>query len=511
MPLKATSTISPPPQFDSHMNTESTTPPVVLVVDDEERNRELLQSFLEQDGYDVYVAESGAEALLLAKGVSPDLILLDVMMPGMDGFETCRRLREEAELKQVPVVMVTALDDRDSKLKGLEAGADEFLTKPIDVVELRIRARTVARLNRVRQLQTERSKFENIADESRDAYLIVTAVGIVTYANATARRLAAGLRPDGDFLDAIRESDWELEPADGWKSWAALWDAPAAVRYLLRPPGEGRSASWWQVELRDLDPPSPGERLCRITDVSSLLNQQRELWSFHSVLAHKFRTPLTGIIASIDLLEMDAAEGDAEILSGLKSAARRFHTQVQSVLRYVEAPRLIDGDPVTVSAVLDAAERLAADKDIVDVSCQAADAVQGLHLALSEQGVEAILVAILDNSRRYHPKEYPAIEIEVDRLAEGPVLLRITDNGTHIEPEKLHRVGQPYFQAEKYFTGEAPGMGIGLAMVGTILRERGGQCAVHNREDAPGVVVELTIPVVVPGSDEHQGTPPGQI
>ena len=93
----------------------------LLVVDDETKNRLLVESILSDDNYELYMAECGMEALLLAEGIEPDLILLDVMMPDMDGYEVCREIRQRPNLTTIPIIMITALDDRDSMLKGLEA------------------------------------------------------------------------------------------------------------------------------------------------------------------------------------------------------------------------------------------------------------------------------------------------------------------------------------------------------------------------------------------------------
>src|SRR3990170_2916743 len=125
---------------------EAKKPARILVVDDEERNRRLLVAMLEADGYTAPEAADGAQALELARQSSPDLVLLDIMMPGMDGYEVARALKADAATKAIPVVMVTALDDRESRLRGLEAGAEEFVTKPVDRNELRIRVRNLLRL-----------------------------------------------------------------------------------------------------------------------------------------------------------------------------------------------------------------------------------------------------------------------------------------------------------------------------------------------------------------------------
>lgn len=113
----------------------------------------------------------------------PDLILLDVMMPEMDGFEVCRHLRANPRLAEVPVVMVTALDDRQSRLQGLQAGADDFISKPFDRVELRARVQSITRLNRYRRLHTERNKFKKLFDFSPDGILIVNQAGTIHLAN----------------------------------------------------------------------------------------------------------------------------------------------------------------------------------------------------------------------------------------------------------------------------------------------------------------------------------------
>ncbi len=134
--------------------------PLLLIVDDDPAGREALESVLMTQDYTLVFAANGAEALVSARELSPDVILLDVMMPDMDGYEVCRRLRLDPHVAEVPVVMVTALDDRDSRMQGIEAGADDFITKPIDRIELRARVRSITRLNRYRRLQEERSKLE---------------------------------------------------------------------------------------------------------------------------------------------------------------------------------------------------------------------------------------------------------------------------------------------------------------------------------------------------------------
>lgn len=118
----------------------------VLVVDDLEPNVKLLEAKLRAEYFDVVTAFSGQEAIEKAKSEQPDIILLDVMMPGMDGFEACRIIKRTPETHHIPVVMVTALEQQADRVAGLEAGADDFLTKPVEDVALFARVRSLSRL-----------------------------------------------------------------------------------------------------------------------------------------------------------------------------------------------------------------------------------------------------------------------------------------------------------------------------------------------------------------------------
>jgi two-component sensor histidine kinase/DNA-binding response OmpR family regulator len=142
----------------------------ILVVDDEALTREILGEMLTDEGYRVAFASNGVEALAQAAELTPDLILLDVRMPVMDGFEVCRRLRATPHLAELPVIIITAFADRQARLRGIEAGADDFIAKPFDVEELQARVRTVTRLDRYRRLFQERTQRQQ-AESERDAVL----------------------------------------------------------------------------------------------------------------------------------------------------------------------------------------------------------------------------------------------------------------------------------------------------------------------------------------------------
>ncbi len=120
----------------------------ILVIDDDPMMQKIIEASLIKDEYTLLFAQTGLEGIEKARQHMPDLILLDVIMPDIDGFEVCNRMRNDNYLLYIPIIMITALDDRDSKIQGLEAGVDDYICKPFDKLEFRARVKTITRLNR---------------------------------------------------------------------------------------------------------------------------------------------------------------------------------------------------------------------------------------------------------------------------------------------------------------------------------------------------------------------------
>jgi len=161
----------------------------ILIADDEQNIRELFSSLLAGPDYHLLFAANGNEALESAFMHIPDLVLLDIMMPEMDGFEVCRRLRRDPRTKELPIIIVTALNDRPSRLLGIQVGADDFISKPFDLEELEARVKSITRLNRYRTLLSERTKFERLFDLSPDGIIIVDSTQEIILANPAMHRM----------------------------------------------------------------------------------------------------------------------------------------------------------------------------------------------------------------------------------------------------------------------------------------------------------------------------------
>ena len=133
----------------------------ILIVDDEDHIRELLKFNLEKNGYVVYMANDGLEGLKLAREKQVDLILLDLMLPGMDGFEVCKEIRKDNIISNVPIIMLTAKSEEIDKILGLELGADDYITKPFSIRELSARIKALLRRSNVKY-DNEVLRFGNI-------------------------------------------------------------------------------------------------------------------------------------------------------------------------------------------------------------------------------------------------------------------------------------------------------------------------------------------------------------
>ncbi len=176
----------------------------ILIVDDDPIVRESIGALLFRPDAELIYAENGREALSKAVETLPDVILLDVMMPEMDGFEVCRHLRFNPTLAEIPIVMITALDDKDSRLAGLQAGADDFLNKPVDRLELRTRVQTILRLNRYRKLVEERNRFTKVL-ETKNKQLREISQHLADVQEAERRFIAKELHDDiGQLLTGLK-------------------------------------------------------------------------------------------------------------------------------------------------------------------------------------------------------------------------------------------------------------------------------------------------------------------
>lgn len=475
---------------------DSSSGSLILIVDDEEIGLHMLRRLLESEGYHVECAENGSAGIEKARTLVPDLILLDVVMPVINGYEVCEILRRDPDLAEVPVIMLTSLDDSESRLRGLEAGADDFLSKPVKPEELRARARTVTRLNRYRRLRTERARFGWVIENADEGYLLVDEQGALLYANGKAKKfLGLAQASKGRDVMELLKRRFKLRPPDRWSGWPAL--PTDETLHLLRPESARAPAVWLAVRTQAHDVGGQREFLLQLRDVTQERATQRCVWTFESLVSHKLRTPLTKIQLGLSVIEKKAARLSREKIQEFAGHAQEgvadLKRQLEGVLGYINAPTAVpegDGFPLThLGQLLD---EVLTQLELSPVVPVLAEKLPG-NIFLSHQAVELILLELCQNSKKFHPDNAPQLEVRV-RQAGDRVVLEVEDDGVSLTPEQLQRALQPYYQGERSFTGQVHGMGLGLSLVCSMIWEVGGECSLRNREDGDGVVVELRIP-----------------
>jgi diguanylate cyclase (GGDEF)-like protein/PAS domain S-box-containing protein len=360
----------------------------ILIVDDEANNRKTMEALLAPLGYNLAYAGDGVEALAKAAELTPDLILLDVMMPNLDGFEVCRRLRADPRLAEVSIILVTALDDRDSRLQGIEAGADDFASKPYDRAELRARVRTIMRLNRYRRLHEEKAKFERLVELSPDGILLVDAQAKIQLANPAMHRmlrvenghsldkeqsLMAYVAPDERDRCQTRFSHVIADPADVART-ETVFVREGGERFPVEVvvghmPWQGQPTV--QIIVRDITERKQAEEQMRVLayhdPLTGLPNRSLFHTLLHQALAQARRTQRTGAVIFIDLDHfkiINDALGHALGDLLLRHAAAR----VSGCLRESDTVARLGGDEFTVllGDISQAADAVTVAKKILD-------------------------------------------------------------------------------------------------------------------------------------------------
>lgn len=468
----------------------------ILIIDDEPVARESLESALINQGYNLIFAHNGPEGIARAFELMPDVILLDVMMPGMNGFEVCRKIRQESPLSEVPIILITALDDKKSKLEGLDSGADDFISKPFDRIELRTRLRSITRLNRYRNLLNERSKTSWIIDHAKEGYLLIDQNGDISYCNKAASKYFANVDPEKlkgkNFLEQA-QANYKLVPEAVWQN----WPNGKAKHYLIKPETENSLSTFLQADVFSSGRSSQLNWLVSLRDITENTNLQNEVWKFHSIVSHKLRNPLTVVLGSLELLaqELNGQESFTEFVDMAMINAKKLNEGVQSILSFVASRNLAtDINGFFLDKLTETVEEISQSLSLSSVSVSVNENLNKTQLKLSSQAFAVIVKELLDNSKKFHPSNSPKIEIDATKK-EDNLIITFSDNGKNLSPEQLIQVWLPYYQAEKYFTGQVSGMGLGLTMIAILVWRTGGECFIKNKPNEPGIIVELIIPI----------------
>jgi len=459
----------------------------VLIVDDQEIGRITLQGLLLPLGYELHFAASGKETLDMLIELRPDVILLDVMMPEMDGFEVCRYIRSDARWRDIPVILVTALDDRKSRIEGLESGADDFISKPVDWAELRARVRTTVELGQTRrQLQT-RARFEWAVAQSSDGFICLDEESRIMGANSVAQSwLGIDASPGCFLLEKIKEK-FVLQPETTWADIAEV-DAEVTVT-LVRPETEHSMSQWLQLILRSIPATEtePGTWMAHLQDVTALQARIQQTVTVLAFLSHKLNSPLASLSAALEMIAL-RTDGDELLLSPLHTAfesVANLESEIAQLLHLVEEFRENVYDMTTTHTEInldEAVERVCQQSGLYHDQYRYTRTLTR-YLPFRPTVVEQILRLLLENAIKFHPEGTPQIAIVIRDEGSDSIRIEVEDDGPGIPPEFRERAWQPLYQVDRVGAGTVAGTGIGLSLVANVVWRIGGRCWIESGDD----------------------------
>ena len=471
--------------------------PKILVVDDVADNVELLAYALEDQGYDVLKAFDGLEAINLARSSNPDVIMLDIMMPGIDGFEVCRRLKADPELEPIPVIMVSALEEDVDLVRGLEAGAQDYIVKPYSIKMARARVqiamarvRAAAIWKQTQSALREREQwFQAVFNQTFQFTKLLDPQGIVLEVNEAAL----------ESIDAGRESMVGRPIWDGPR-WVGLPESRAMLKACVAEAAQGRT-----VNFEAMHPGKDGEPIDReffVTPVTDKTGQvslllvvghditerkraalalglakeaaeaaSRTKGEFLANVSHEIRTPMNAILGMTELtLDSDLNPEQRQNLDIVRSATNSLLSIINDLLDFskMEAGKL-ELDPIDfglrkhLEDILVLLGRRAHAKGLelqYRVDPEVPDQLVGDPTRLRQ-----ILVNLVGNAIKFTERGEVVIDVSLDAEKSEEDLVglhfRVIDTGIGIPEERREAVFDPFTQADGSTTRRYGGTGLG--------------------------------------------------
>ena len=493
----------------------------VLVVDDDPPTRMLMRESLTAAGFEVIEARDGDEALAGWRQSSPDLVLLDVVMPGMDGFEVCRRLREMPHGDEVPVLMATGLEDVDSINRAYLVGATDFITKPINWALIGHRVRYMVRGGRLqRSLRHSEERFRTLIENIADLIILLDPDGTLTYASPAVERTLH--RPPEDligrrFEELVHEAD--VPVLRNCMALAIETRGKPHAANLRLATAEGMCRTMETIFMSMANPDGGASVVVTSRDITARLDaeaalrkseeQLRQAQKMEAVgrlaggIAHDFNNLLTAILGYSQILEerFEAEGRTCEEIREVRRAGQRAGSLTRQLLAFsrkqIHQPRVIDLN--TVIGDMESMLRRLMGEDVALETRLAPD----LRRVMADPGqLEQVLMNLAVNARDAMPtggtliietanatfdEAYARTDREV--LPGDYAMIAVSDNGCGIPADRLDKIFEPFYTTKE----KGRGTGLGLSTVYGIVKQSNGYVWTYS-EPGQGATFKIYLP-----------------
>jgi len=450
----------------------------ILVVDDNPNNLGVLSDFLGEMGFEILVARDGESALQKANYAAPDLILLDVMMPGIDGFETCRRLQADPITTPIPIIFMTALSESPDKVKGLSLGAVDYITKPFQQDEVLARVKLHLKLHTLKQTLAEQNQQLKQEVETRKA----AETALQTLNQDLEDRIAARTQELSQALEDLKRT--QLQMVQGEKL-AALGQLVAGVAHEINNPinfivGNISHASTYVQDLMELlalyqrdFPKGTPEIQDKIEDLDIEFLQE----------------DLTKVLTSMKI----GADRIQEIVKSLRSFSRlhESETKAADIHAGIDSTLMILNSRLKAQPDRGAIEVVKNYGELPMIDCYPGQLNQ-VFMNLLANAIDAIEEGISQGTLSQAP---PQIRITTAVTPDNDLTIRIADTGVGIPPEVQSRLFQPFFTTKS--VGKGTGLGLSISYQ-VITETHHGSLQCHSQ---PGQGTEFVIQIPLNSRD----------
>jgi PAS domain S-box-containing protein len=488
--------------------------PLLLVVDDIVKNIQLIGNVLKKENYRVSLANNGRQAIAIATEIRPDLILLDVMMPELDGFETCRILKSQPETENIPIIFLTAKVDPEDIIKGFELGAVDYITKPFNTHELKARVKTHTELKinkdllekNALQLSKERNKLETIVQSIGDGVFVVDRDLNITLFNPKAGQISGFSEKEvlGKKYDEVLKFIFE---SDSKKIDDRFIKDAIKTKKIQEMNNHSLLVTKKKAEIPFAASAAPlineEGHVTGCVVVFRDVTKDREIdkmkTEFCSIASHQLKTPLTGIKWMTELLLRGGLnEEQTEFAQSAHDSTNRMVKLINELLdvSHIETGRKFDirrerTDIIALlNAILEEINENARKKSILIVKNKETPSELMVDIDISK--VRQVITNLIDNAIKYS-KQGGRIEVSCIK-DKGEVVCFVRDYGIGIPQKQQKRLFEKFFRADNAVLSETDGTGLGLYIAKAFIEAHKGEIWFDSAENK-GTTFYIKLPL----------------